>query len=107
LHQFKRACEGNDPHAARKHLLAWAAATWPDDAPLGLDELARRLPGQVAGHLAALDRELYAPGKAGWNGAQVWEALAPVLQASKASTPQADSTALPPLYPGQGQPRRT
>jgi hypothetical protein len=99
LRQFRRACEANDAHAARKHLLAWAAANWPDDSPRGLDELARRLPDQAAGHLAELDRELYAPGQRGWNGGQAWQALSPLLQANKANTQHADSAALPPLYP--------
>ena len=101
LRLFKRACEANDPRAAREHLLEWAAARWPEDSPRGLDELSRRLPQQVAGYLAALDQELYAPGEHAWNGAEAWETLSPVLQASKVSAAATGLNALPPLYPRQ------
>ena len=101
LRQLRRACEKNDPHAARGQLLAWAKAIWPDAPPQGLDDLSRRLPGDAAEQLADLDRELYAPGQHGWDGSRAWGVLSPALQEIKPVSEHVDSPVLPPLYPSR------
>ena len=64
---FRQACQVNDPHAARRHLLEWARATWPHDPPLGLQALAGRLDDAgLKPLLKQLDRVCYAGGA--WDG---------------------------------------
>lgn len=92
---FQQACRANDPHAARRHLLAWASAIWRDDPPLGLNELSRRLQDERVNHaLRQLDRACYT-GKA-WLGADLALSISekPVQTAESKSSP-----ALPELYP--------
>ncbi|HUX90891.1 MAG TPA: hypothetical protein VMV48_09405 [Gallionellaceae bacterium] len=90
---FKRACSDNDPHAARRHLLAWSSTVWPEDPPQGLNELSRRLDDPLAGLLRQLDRACYA-GSA-WQG----EALAQSLREPRGqATPSGKKHMLPELY---------
>lgn len=64
---FKLSCRANDPHAARRHLLAWAGTVWPADAPQGLNELSRRIDdAKAAEALRQLDRACYTG--SGWQG---------------------------------------
>jgi hypothetical protein len=94
---LKKACEANDPHAARTALLDWAAARWPLRGPTSLTVLARRCPPSLATALEALDRQLYAPQESGqWRGAELWS----LFKAEKPSgtAPEDAATALEPLY---------
>lgn len=100
MRKVQKACTANDPQAARKHLLVWAAATWPDDAPRGLDELAQRLPGSAREQLAALDRELYSPGQQAWDAGRFWQTLAPVMREGAVAAQSDVASPLPPLYSG-------
>jgi len=91
---FRQACRDDDPHAARKHLLAWAATAWPVQPPLGLNELARRLDDDdLAQSLRQLDRACYT-GDA-WQGQSLGGLLAapPGLKISAGK-----KNALPELY---------
>jgi hypothetical protein len=92
---FKNACLSNDPHAARKNLLAWAASAWPANPPAGLNELSRRLGGgALVEALRQLDRACYA-GDA-WQGAS----LARLLPAPRVpESPIENRHGLPALYP--------
>jgi hypothetical protein len=66
--EFQAACRRNDAEAARRALLAWAAAAWPGSAPHGLGALAKEIGDEaVAARLLELDRACY--GGVGWNGA--------------------------------------
>jgi hypothetical protein len=89
---FKRACMSNDPHAARHHLLAWAASLWPDNPPLGLNELSRRIEDErVAETLKQLDRACYAGTQ--WHGKALADLpFSPPMQKKKTVS------ALPGLY---------
>lgn len=94
--QFHEACRRNDGPAARRWLLAWAAAAWPAPPPSGLAALAKRCADrQLVTHLAALDRACYA-GDA-WDGA----ALADALKEMPRGTAQekARGADIEPLYP--------
>ncbi|ADE11081.1 BatD family protein [Sideroxydans lithotrophicus] len=64
---FRQACRDNDAQAARRHLLAWAHASWPQDPPRGLKALADRLDdAALKPLLKQLDRACYANGI--WQG---------------------------------------
>lgn len=74
---FRSACRANDPRAARRCLLEWAASHWRDEPPVGLDGLARRLGDpRITAALSDLDRALYRSTTMQWDGA----ALAAVLK---------------------------
>ncbi len=71
---FWQACRDNDPQSARRHLLAWAHATWPQDSPIGLKALAERLDESVQKTLLnQLDRACYTNGE--WQGKALLESL--------------------------------
>ena len=92
---FRAACEANDPHAARAHLLAWAAALW-GTTPAGINAVTARIGNPaVAGLLRDLDRACYAGG--GWQGAPLAAALTELPAPHGKSARQRDSLA--PLYP--------
>jgi hypothetical protein len=91
---FKRACSDNDPHAARRHLLAWAGTVWPADTPLGLNELSRRLGDAKAdGALRQLDRACYTGSV--WHGAELARSMS--APPGKAAAKENKHT-LPELY---------
>ena len=69
---FQQACRNNDAPAARRRLLDWAHATWPQDPPTGLKALAERLDDETFKPLLhRLDRACYTDGK--WQGAALLE----------------------------------
>ncbi len=91
---FKQSCSVNDPHAARRHLLAWAGTVWPADAPQGLNELSRRLEdAKAAEALRQLDRACYTGSH--WHGDVLAQSLTrPVAPAAQ----HMNRRALPDLY---------
>ena len=96
--RFLSACRANDAGQARRSLLEWAAAHWPDTPPAGLDELARRLDDpQLIEALQALDRTLYRGDSQGWDGSVLAQRLGK-LPKQKLST--GDRSPLPDLYAG-------
>ena len=71
---LRRACLSDEPRAARRALLRWAAASWPEDAPRSLQELAKHLANaELRAELARLDRALYAPDQDPWRGEPLWQ----------------------------------
>lgn len=96
---FRQACERHDAPAARRELLAWVRAAWPEPVPPGLNALARRVEDpHLAGWIRELDRACYAG--ADWHG----EALAAAL--TELPLPRPESTdggaagpKIAPLYP--------
>lgn len=92
---LRRACGTHDAPRARRDVLAWGRATWPQDPPVGLREVARRLGDDaLARLLEELDRACYAG--AAWNGdalARAFPARTPAVQG------KARGSALAPLYP--------
>lgn len=71
---FRQACAENDPFTARRHLLEWARATWPQNPPAGLMALAQRLnDSALKSLLNQLDRACYANGE--WSGERLLESL--------------------------------
>lgn len=94
FNNFLQACRDNAPQAARQQLLAWAASTWPEQAPSGLNALARRLDDEaLQAALRQLDRACYTD--RAWDGAALARLLpAPPTRASRASA----QAGLPELY---------
>lgn len=94
--RFLSACKLNDASTARRTLLEWARAKWPDSPPAGLRALASRLEDPtIETLLIELDRACFAGGE--WNGASLAKALnrlPAVSQKTKASGSQ-----LAELYP--------
>jgi hypothetical protein len=92
---FRAACQANDPHAARAHLLAWAAALW-GNTPAGINAIAARIgDAAVADLLRDLDRACYAGGP--WQGGPLPAALTELPASSDKAARQRDGLA--PLYP--------
>ena len=89
---FRDACRADDAPAARRQLLAWAQAHWPQNPPAGLNALAARLDdAQQKQLLQALDRAVYAG--ASWQGA----ALERALKALPGESPSAGEPSKPQL----------
>ena len=82
---FQQACGADDAQSARKHLLDWVRATWPDERVTGLNALAQRLGDPtLGGLLRELDRACYAGGA--WRGAELAAALTSLPKASAQGT---------------------
>lgn len=91
---FRAACETNDAHAARAHLLAWAAALW-GAAPAGINAIAARIADPSVGELLRdLDRACYAGGA--WQGHPLAAALPELPAPAGKASRQRDGLA--PLY---------
>ncbi len=92
---FQQACRGNDALAARRSLLNWARAAWPDRAPTGLGALAARLDDErLSELLRQLDRACFAG--ADWNGSELAERLTSLGEIRKTRRQQ---PVLADLYP--------
>ena len=94
---LEHACRENNPPAAARALLQWAAARWPEDAPRNLGSLARQL---VSGgqEIRELEQTLYATGTPDWQGDALWQAFKKGLEAVASEGP-AREEGLSPLYP--------
>jgi len=94
LRELQQACLDNDPQAARRHLLNWAADYWPESPPRGLQAIAFRLSNaQFTEPLQQLDRACYT--EAAWQGQSLMRAFAtpPRQMHSKKTKP-----VIPDLY---------
>lgn len=96
---FHQACRSHAARGAREALIAWARATWPHDAPVGLNALARRQGNPM---LTPLLRELdhACITDTAWNGEALARAL-PALDGGGRHTKAVQE--LPSLY---SDPRR-
>lgn len=93
---FRQGCRENDPSAARRHLLEWAATVWPQDPPAGLRTLAKRLRDPaLEALLAQLDRACYTGGE--WQGGRLLDALHTLSERAKPGA--GDTPHLAGLYP--------
>jgi hypothetical protein len=93
---FQQACRDNDPQSARRNLLDWADATWPQDPPAGLKSLAARLDDEALQPLLGqLDRACYTNGE--WRGGALLNALKTL--SGKKKTLAVKEPELSALYP--------
>ena len=96
LRQVQEACRSNQPLTARRALLDWAAARWPQHPPRGLNALAQATGDTtLTALLRELDRACYAGGE--WNGEALAEALKKVGTARKKA--DRSKSPLAELYP--------
>jgi len=99
---IKKACLNHDPRAAQQAILKWAAATWPENAPVNLKAIALKLNNPTLAEIfARIEKALYSPvDQTDWNGEKIWSLLADnlKLETSKNTTQQTDKDRLPPLY---------
>jgi hypothetical protein len=92
---FRAACQTDDAHCARRHLMAWATAQW-GTTPAGVNAIAGRVGNPaVAELLRDLDRACYAGGE--WQGAPLAAALTDLPMPPAKSARRRDGLA--PLYP--------
>lgn len=92
---FRTACETHDAHAARAHLMAWAAALW-GATPTGVNAIAARIADPVVAELLRdLDRACYAGGA--WQGHSLAAALTELPTSPEKSAHERNRLA--PLYP--------
>jgi hypothetical protein len=92
---FRAACQTNDAHSARGHLMAWATAQW-GTAPAGVNAIAGRVCNPVIAELLRdLDRACYAGGD--WQGAPLAAELTELPVPPAKSARERDGLA--PLYP--------
>ncbi len=101
--QARQACAAADPSAARAALLDWTRTRWPAQPPAGLGDLATRLGPEAdvaATLLECIDRAIYAPAGATWDGTGAWQILEPLLLAQEREAQGLSAGPLPGLYPG-------
>ncbi|MBF0368812.1 MAG: protein BatD [Magnetococcales bacterium] len=94
---IKAAALKGDARQVRDDLLHWGRVAWPDDPPLSLGELARRLGGEGGALFQSLDRTLYGRGE-GWEGPHFWAETAPLLKKISAKRDKVQP-GLAPLHP--------
>ncbi|WP_295606197.1 BatD family protein [uncultured Lamprocystis sp.] len=100
--RLRQACTAADPKAARAALLDWGLARWPHHPPRGLGDIGTRLGlagSATADILEHIDRAVYAPGGAAWDGAAAWRALEPTLLVHGGAGRALPVDPLPHLYP--------
>ena len=78
---LEKACSANDAGAARKALERWAAFRWPQSS--AADALEARLGGIIGPELRDLNRCLYAPSGAIWQGGALWQGFQRYLDGEK------------------------
>ncbi|MEO7254747.1 MAG: BatD family protein [Casimicrobium sp.] len=95
LSALQQACAANDARRARQHVLEWAAATWPQNPPRGLNSLTERLQDvRYVEPLQRLDRACYAA-DAPWNGSMLAKAFS---QPPKPDADKKSTRLIPDLY---------
>ena len=94
---LRHACDQNDATAARKALLDWGIAAWPQQPPKGLISLAVRLTNtELKDELVSLDRALYASPQQLWQGLKLREHLPNLVSNRRSSNKR--TPYLPELY---------
>lgn len=68
LASLQRAAAEQDASAARRALLAWGLARWPDSPPANLEQLAARLGGAALQPIAELNQAVYGNRSRDWSG---------------------------------------
>jgi cell division protein FtsB len=99
--RIKKACLANDPSMVQQAILDWAAATWSQNPPTNLKNLAATIGNDELNRVfAKLDEVLYSPeAKREWDGSKFWQVIAKNLQKKSSTKPAGKGgKTLPPLY---------
>ena len=70
--ELRASCDCNDPVGAKENLLRWARLAWPDNPPMNIGEIGRRLGTDLADELNRLNTVLYSNSKMEWQGSCLW-----------------------------------
>jgi len=97
--QVLSACKASDPRAARRALLDWGNARFPDSALYSLAQLGETSGDAALGReLEILDTALYSPGAAHWDGKQLADIVSRLRTRRPAEAGEEDGSFQ--LYPG-------
>lgn len=95
----KQACQLNDKQALKRALLAWGRARWPNESPLSLGALARRLEDdQFSAQIACLDQVIYEANASDWQSDQLLRIFNVYIGNSDSRSLQMKSAGLEPLH---------
>ena len=97
LRELRAACTVDDARRVRELLLVWGAARF-DEEPASLGQLAGLVPADFAAAIIDLERSLYGPDEAGWDGRALREALSQADAVTRTRASQAGDRELVPLY---------
>ena len=97
INGLKRACQGNDPVAAKDCILKWAGIIWPESTPASLGQLEKRYTGRFSEQLCILSQTLYSARQQDWNGSEFFQAFEAVKQ-DAGKTEKEKAGGLEPLY---------
>ncbi|MEO5378497.1 MAG: hypothetical protein H7832_12065 [Magnetococcus sp. DMHC-6] len=93
------ACVTNQPQQAKEALLDWAKTHWTHQTPTTLGALGKRLDDiHIQSALAELDQALYGEPQ-DWQGASLWQLIAPLVKNQKKQIKTNDKSNLEPLNP--------
>ena len=95
---LQQACQEDDPAAAARSLLQWAAIRWPGDPPRNLAAITQRL-STGGEEIHALERALYGADRTPWQGAALWRVFDQGLQPRDDKQRPVVNDDLSPLYP--------
>ncbi len=102
LNQLKRLSKQNQVTAeeARKALLAWAFAHWPNNPPSGLHQIGSRFSENkaLANELQALNQSLYGGTEANWSLSTIYTLLNNSIESEYRQTKGKSDAQLKPLY---------
>lgn len=96
LRNLQSACNNNDAHACRIHLLTWGKTLFGEKV-VTLDDVAKYANNSALQiEIIQLNTSLYSTKTLSWNGQALWQA---VQQVNAASTPQSNTdNSLEPMY---------
>lgn len=97
IKSIKRACDDNDPQAAKEALLGWSVDVWPDDPPTSLGHIAERVKGKLGKELLNLNSALYKPGAGAWNRHSLMDALQKYVDQQRKQE-QTQASKIKPLF---------
>ena len=101
--EFRHACQRGDAWQAKRALIKWASATWPENPPAGLEDLARRFKNKEASkELKTLNSALYAGTEQAWDrGSKLAEIIRELPKDRHGRKLKTHPDRLPPLYPSE------
>jgi hypothetical protein len=104
---LKQACMSNDAAGARRELLKWGRARWPDENINGLHQIEARTDSvALLREFSRLDAALYANHASAWQGRALWRLIAGGRSYHPAGS-GSHPNSLQNLYPRQDLPLQT
>jgi len=102
--RIKQCCQQNDKQALKSALLDWARLRWPNEPPISLGALAKRVEDeQLSTQILHLDQFLYEANAPDWRPDQLLLTFADYLKHSDHLSVHKKSVALEPLHLNQSR----